>query len=455
MPKDIDADLGSALPSGQDPTGGPPKQQSEPPVEQPVRAPESGDPLEGKPNEGRFVVSANEALDELFKKSQVKEDEVGEPDPPKEDSTSSKQDDSRDDEEAAKAAEVAKAASSDDLDKIVFPENASKSAAESFEALKKASRDRIAAAEERAKQVEKEAEELKSKLGGKSPEDLIQQVTKLEEEVGELRNFKKVLDVENSPEFEVFDKRITRSSESILEKLAEWGMEKENVDKVRQAGVTKVNWQKIFEHTTPAQKSFIERRLLDIENAELEKTDAVKDAKANADDFLKKQAKQSELSAQAAATARKETVKELRETARWLQYPTLNPDATEEEKKAFNSDLPNAKKFVDSLNQKIDAAISDTSPETHATLAFGNAMSFYLSAHVGFLQRELKAAQDERDGVAKELDKIKKASRARKPGSAHLEPNERRASDVSEHKPGLRTEDALDALFAQAQASKS
>jgi hypothetical protein len=386
---------------------------------------------------GRIVEDANTAIDRLFQQQQNPDPEPDpQPDP---------EPDPQPDPDPPKP--------KDEIDQIEFPDNASKKAADSFNALKKASSERIAAAEAKTQKAIEETQALRDKLGGKAPEEVVQQLDILEKEVSELRNFKKALDVENSAAFEVFDKRIQRNTDAVCDKLVEWGLSKENAGRIKSIGLTKLGawWEKINEHLTPAQRQYVERRIAEVESAEIERTDAVKEAKADADNFLKKQAKDVEKASEATDRARKEYADQLMREATWLKYPELDPKATPEQKEAFEKSLPESKKFVDSLREKVNAALGDTSPETHAALAFGNAMSFYLTAHVQFLQKELKAAEDNLKSTSDELAKIKKSSRGRRPGQPTLEPGARKMTDVSEHKPGQRTEDVLDALYAQAQ----
>ena len=342
-----------------------------------------------------------------------------------------------------------KDATEDDVESLTFPENSSSKAREQFEKLKTLSRERVQAAETIAKKADEELKALKSKLGGKSADEIQKSLEAAEKELAELREFRSHVDIETAPEFQAFDKRISRNSDTILKKLEEWGMTKENVEKIRTNGVAKIDWDAIFEHMTPQQKRFVETRLLDIENAVSDKEEAVSEAKLNSQKFLKERADKQGQEAEAATSIRLRTAETLESGAAWLKDPELPKDATKEQK----SDYEGSVKFLAAIREKLRISLEDVSPEMHATLAYGNAMALYLRANVDYLARELEASQKQAEEATSQLEKIRKASRSKRPDRPTLEGGSRQTQKPDSHRPGMTAEEALDSLYAEAQAN--
>jgi hypothetical protein len=457
MPDNIDIDIGSAIPGGQSPSSTPPKSQS--------ASPPPAKPSEPAPSSLSTVgpiKRTSDALDELRKKAndattsntrsgegssksgqgdpgagptEAPSDKTG-ADPGKDGSVRSG------DPGESRPAEPGTEGTPTDVEKVVFPESASVKAKESFETVKRLARERIQQAESKAAEALKEVETLKSKLEGKSPEEFAEKIKSLETELKELREFKRNSDIESAEEFQVFDKRVQRNTEAVLAKLAEWGMTKENVEIIRKAGLTNVNWDPIYQHMTPQQKRFVESRLLDVENAGIEKKEALEEARANADKFFQERSRKTQAQVEAAKATRIKTASELESSAGWLKAPDLPKDASPEQKKEHEAVV----KFQNDLKSKIKVALDDTSPEMHATLAYGNAMAFYLSAQVEYLTKQLEAAAKEKETVASELAKIKAASKSKRPDEPSSSGSRSRLNATSSYRPGERTEVALDRL---------
>lgn len=462
MPATIDADIGSALPDGQKPSNTPPRDAAPPKPAAAALEPGSSLSTIGP------IKRTSDALDELLQKAQddaSKEpgtgktgakDGQGDPGtsatatPSGETGKDSGKDGGRDAGSSGEGGttEPGSEGQTTDVEKVVFPESASVKAKESFETVKRLARERIQQAETRAAEALKEVESLKAKLEGKSPEEFAEKIKTLESELKELREFKRNSDIESAPEFQVFDKRVERNTEVVLSKLAEWGMTKENVEIVRKAGLSNVNWEPIYQHMTPQQKRFVEARLLDIENAGIEKKEALDEARKNADKFFQERSRRTKEEAESAKQARVKVASELENSAPWLKAPELPKDASDAQKKEHAAVL----KFQGDLRSKIKTALEDTSPEMHATLAYGNAMAFYLSAQVDYLQKQLEAVSKEKDAAQADLAKIRNASKSKRPDEPSSSGNRSRLTETPAFKPGERTEVALDRLYREAQA---
>ena len=304
---DLAADLDTAMPSGQTPVTSteprPPKPQ-EPPAAEPDLTPTS--------KGGSVVQDPGSAPDDLFRKKAA--DPEPEPDPDPEPKPAPKPD----------AATVP-----EDIETVQFPQNSSVKARESFDKLKQLSKERILAAEAKAKQTEEQLLQLKEKLSGQDPEQLKTKLEQMEAELTELREFRKTADVENAPEFKVYDQRVQKNDELILSKLGEWGMSPEHLAKVKEIGTADLNWEPILSNLTPAQRRFIEAKLVDNVTALEEKKGAVADAKLNADKFLSDREKKAKEDVQRAAQVRKSLAEKLASEAAWLKDPELPKDADE------------------------------------------------------------------------------------------------------------------------------
>lgn len=466
----IEKDIGSAIPEGQGGSQGAPVDSGAAPADEQL----SGGSL-ANVDVGTTIPSAGEALDELHRKAledaekqdssqgvddgQSSRGEGGksnsgtspvkpESDPAAGNAGTDGKGETGDGGEGG-TAESGEAGEAGDVDSLTFPENSSSKAREQFEKLKTISRERVQAAESAAKEAAESLKALQDKLGGKSPEDVQKALESAEKELAELREFKTHVDIENAPEFAAFDKRVDRSTSTILKKLEEWGMTSENIEKIKTTGVTKIAWEAIFEHMTPQQKRFVESRLLDIENAGVEKEEAVSAAKENSEKFLKERSAQQEKEARSAENIRRKTAEELESTARWLSDPELPKDATKEQK----ADHEGSVKFLAAIREKLRVSLDDTSPEMHATLAYGNAMALYLRANVDYLNRQLEAAQKQAAEATEQLDKIRKAGRGKRPNQPTLEGGSRQQRKADPHQPGLTAEESLDKLYAEAQAN--
>jgi hypothetical protein len=399
MPPDFgfDPEAGDALPSGQTP--------QVTPQDTPQDAPQVP-PATPEPAPSQFS-DAHSALDALLKTRQTPQpDPKPEPEP---------------EPEPKPEPDPKPEPGPEDVDTVQFPQNSSVKARESFEKLKQLSKERVIAAETKAKAVADELAALKDKLAGKSPDELQQQTAAMQKELEELRAFRKSVDVESSPEFKAYDDRVARNDDAIFAKLKEWGWTDEHVKKAREYGTDKLNWDPILEKLTSTQRRFIEAKLVDNESAVLEKSSALEAAKKDADRFLSdREIKQKEAEAQK-ANARNEVARRLEAGADWLKDPEIPKDASAEDKERIQG----ARKFLAGLRSKIQVAIEDTSPEMHATLAYGNAMSFYLSAHADYLAKQLETAKKQVAGLQGEITKIKKAGSGKTPLEPGLESNAR------------------------------
>lgn len=424
---DLAADLDSAMPSGQTPVASTttPQPQSQP---QPQPEPEP-EPDLTPTSKGSAIQDPGSALDDLFRKQTAEPEPEPKPEP----------------EPAPESSKTP-----DDIETVQFPQNSSVKARESFDKLKQLSKERILAAEAKAKQTEEQLVQLKEKLSGQDPDQLKTKLEQMEVELTELREFRKTADVENAPEFKVYDQRVQKNDELIFAKLGEWGMTPEHLAKVKEIGTADLNWDPILSNLTPAQRRFIEAKLVDNVTAQEEKKSAVADAKQNADKFLSDREKKAKEDVQRAVQTRKSLAEKLANEAPWLKEPELPKDADEAARKQHEG----ARKFLNGIREKINIALEDTSPEMHATLAYGNAMSFYLSAQVDFLSKQAEQLKNSNEGLRGEITKLKRAASGKRPSDPSLEGGSRATRDVSEHRPGQRSEDALDTLWKQAQASQ-
>jgi hypothetical protein len=339
------------------------------------------------------------------------------------------------------------------LDAVEIPPHARPKSAEAFAQVKGIAKQEVA-------QLRSELEaERKAKLAA---EELAKQTIskeefeKLQSEAAELRKFKLSKDIESDPRLQTFDKQIVDNDEAIMAKFAEVGGKPEQIAEIKKlGGPRKIDWEPLFKHMTIPQRRFIESKLVESEGVAYNRTKAMEAAKSDVDAWQK------EYDQRRHKTAEAEISK-----AEWLKPVEAPPTATVNEKTqatAHNLRISN-------LKARIASAISDTTPEMHATLAVGTALAhdlhWQLSQLVALREREktesvsertkaVEALTKERDTLKAELDKIKNASRGARPGSVASGRASAKLPNSGTPDLSRSTGDVLDDLVREALAGQS
>jgi hypothetical protein len=291
----------------------------------------------------------------------------------------------------AKPTETPPAPVKDDFDKIELPPHTKPAVNQSFDALKKASRERVAA-------VEKEREELRTKLAELEGRPAVD--PKIEQELKELREFRQKLDVEADPTFKEYVEEIKTNDESIFSKLKEVGASEEVLTKMRTIGTKDLDWDSILEKLPPVARRYVENKLAVNEDLAEQRSRAVDEAKKNASEFLAEREKkntQSELAHYAAAETHFGKVST---QLPWFKVQKAEATATPEEKAAIEEE----NKFFLKTQSAVKEMLADPSPEMRAIATLGYAQMLRLQAEIPAIVAEHTA---EKKALADEVATLK------------------------------------------------
>jgi hypothetical protein len=350
-------------------------------------------------------------------------------------------------EEVAKA-EAAKKAEDFFKDAPKLPPNASPKSAEAFSAVKIKAAQEISAREQALETLKKEKADLEAKVkaaGDVSPEAL--------KELEDLRQWRAKLDVEASPKFQEFDKKVAANQEFIYAQLKKSpAITDATIEAIKKhGGPEMVNMEKIFEAVKdPAMQRLIENRLADIEQQKFEKEKAVSDTKANIGEYLKQQKESYAKSATAHNDATKTHFDEYAAKLPWFKEKPVDEKADEATKKATAEH--NA--FIKTVKNHMDVALSNDSADMRAILLTGMAQLLYLQrAHAG-VTAELESEKKKLTEANEKLDKIAKSGTRLRESAAPPTPGTnvtKKDSDIFHKKAG----DALDDIAKQVMDERS
>ena len=318
---------------------------------------------------------------------------------------------------AAPAATPASTTSPDDYKSIQLPPYAKPATTEAFERVKTLAGVKIDT-------LVRERDELAAKLkeadakAGKLPAET-------EQELNELRTFRKKLDVEYDPSFKQYDTQVTQNDESILVKLKEAKVTDEVIGKIKEIGVGNVDWDSVLDKLPSSARRFIEAKLTQNDELRDQKARALDNAKKNADQFLSDREKKGEAEAKEEQAQIKKDFDELLGKFEWSKRREVAPTATAEEKSA----AADHNKFLDEVQSAVADATEDNSPRMKAILTLGYcrmlALQRQVAAHDSALAAQQAAWTAEKakfEATIKEqqafIDRIKRASG----GSSHSVP---------------------------------
>lgn len=296
----------------------------------------------------------------------------------------------------------------DDFEEVQIPPHTKPKTAESFGRLKAIAREQVKKREEEIATLRQQIAEREEKLKTALPNEAAQ-------ELEELRTFRRSVDIENDPSFKSqFDGKIDANNKAILDRLADSGFAKEQIDKiVEMGGPEKVNWDAIREKLPGHLARFIDAKLISNEDLRAERKQAITEARKNPTQFEQKRQ-------ESRARVLTETANSFLKQAGGLAIQQIPPSAKPEEKARIEA----ANKIAKEANEVIQNALKDDSPETFAELAVGTALAHKFKAERDSLNKEKttweterKTLQAELTKVKAELDGIKKASRTHRQSS--------------------------------------
>ncbi len=349
-------------------------------------------------------------------------------------------------EELAKL-EAAKKADEFFKDSPKLPPNASPKSSEAFSQIKIKAAQEISAREQALEALKKEKAELEERVKNVAPPEALK-------ELEDLRQWRAKLDVEASPKFQEFDKRVSSNREFIYSQLKKSpSISEDIINQIKKyGGPDMVDMEKVLVAVNdPATRRIIEARLSDIEMEKFNKEKAIADTKENITKYLSEQQENYKKSATAHNEATKVQFQEYTAKLPWLKESPVDPKADDAAKKSTEEH----NKFIKTVQGQLDSALTDDSPEMRAILLTGMAQLLYTQRVHEATKAELAKAKKDLAEVTESLDKVKRSSvsRLRESGAS---PN---SGSSQVKKPAdqfhTRAGDALDELAKQVSEKRA
>lgn len=316
---------------------------------------------------------------------------------------------------------------SDVLDSVELPPQAKARSGEAFAKVKELARqeikkreDQITSQTEKISKAEADLAAARKELESRPTVD-----PAVEKELGELRNWRKQIDVEADPKWKEFDTRVTRNQDAILLKLAAHGMSKKDQDEAKRLNF-QINWDDILPKLPSDTRRFVEAKLVENESLEMDKKEALQTAKSKADEFLKERASTEETRLKQAIQEEQKVVNHFLSQLEWTKKQEVKADAPTEQKAQAEA----ANKFIAESEDRLKQLMDDRSPNTRAQMIVGTLLAYKYKADLAAKEQELDAlktshkaeiekTKEELKMATEELDRVKKASGAgRRPSNA-------------------------------------
>lgn len=263
----------------------------------------------------------------------------------------------------------------DEFDAVQLPPYTKSEVSQSFDNLKKASRERVAA-------VQKEREELAAKVKELETRPAVD--PKLEAELKELREFRQKMDVEADPTFKEYIEESKANEDSIWAKLKEAGASEDALKKMKDIGSKDLDWEIILEKLPPVTRRYVENKLAVNEDLQDQRTRALENAKKNASEFLADREKQSTQGELAHYAKAEEHFNKVSVQLPWFKLQKAEAAATPEQKAAIEAE----NKFYLQTQDQVTRMLKDPSPEMRSIAALGYAQMLRLQAEIPSLQAE-------------------------------------------------------------------
>lgn len=284
--------------------------------------------------------------------------------------------------------------------------DASPKTQETFENLKRTAREREQRAIQEAEKIRTEKEQvaqqftqLQEQLKAMEQKAI---TPELENELKELRAFRVQFDVEHSPEFKTkFEQRVEKNYETIYERLKFHGLPESEVAKLKSFGTDDRdrNIESYLEKLPPADRRLIEAKLVDNAEAGQQRSQALQEARQNADKILSEQQQATLKDVERRDTEVAEVVKGVLPRLPWIHTREVAPTATPAER----AEAEAANAYAKEMQGYLARALTDDTPARRAEAA----LAVPLARHLHKLTENL---QKENEGLKKELESIRKAS---------------------------------------------
>lgn len=332
----------------------------------------------------------------------------------------------------------------DETDEIKLRSDASPKTRETFEKLKEVYKGRLDAATTQISDLSTRLKDVEAKLTAASavkPEE----VQALQRELAEHREFRVQFDTEHSTEFkQKYDTRIAANYEAIYERLtfhklpaaelaALKAMPPDERDSVIEGFLEKLS-------SSPQSKRFIEAKLGDNLSAQDDRRRELEATRAKAGEILAAKAAEPVQTVEKRINAMSTILKPHLAGLDFMHLKEVPATLGAEEKKAVVAH----NEFATYLQSLFKRAVLDDSVESRSDAALALPLAHYYKRELNVTRAQLKAANEELDGIKKagRTSRIASTSAAPKPAGAAPKTNT-----------NVDSGDAVDSLFAEITAA--
>lgn len=332
----------------------------------------------------------------------------------------------------------------DPFDAIGTPAKLSPKASEAFDNVKRLAKEKLTALQTERDELDKKFKELSEKSGRLDP--------KVEQELKDLREFRRKLDVEADPEFQKYDTESTTQAESIYGRLKAVGVADATIEKIKSmGGIFKVQWDPILEKIPSQARRFIEVKLTQLEDLRDKKAAAIASAKKNSEEFLTQRARATDTQREEFRSNAAKTLETMLPKLDWFAEKKITDKTVEAEK----AGIAEHNKMLTDTKEAIKEAMEDDSPEMRAFLAVGLAQLMKLrvdySAAISSHKSEVEKLQAELTAAKSLIEKVKKGSTNRlRDTTATTTPGSMPGAGTINERPA----DALDRLAREVEAKQ-
>jgi hypothetical protein len=287
--------------------------------------------------------------------------------------------------------ESPKPADDDPYKDIKLRSDASEKTRTTFEDLKRTAREREQKAREQAEQVRQEAEELRKKLKELEGKPASEEA---ERELKELREFRAVFETEKDPEFNKRFQSRRESNESVIfETLKKNGLKEDVIDKVRKLPYEQQVEQiaRWADKLTAREKLTINSRLADNEAVDMERQQALAEARSKANEILAKGRTTGSPSDETFVAEVVSTLKPILPQVAFLHPKEIPASASPKER----AEIEKSNSEAAAAQQRLLDLVQDTRPRTKALLSLSGILAPHYRAQA--LQAEARVAQLERE----------------------------------------------------------
>jgi hypothetical protein len=278
-----------------------------------------------------------------------------------------------------------------------------------------------------------------------APADLTPEV---EKELGELRNFRKVFDIENDPDFQKeFNSKLGALDDEVIAILKKNGLPEEAEKQLRAIGVDKADlnwWEKTILPALPfVDRERVQKRLAERADIAEQKSAEIEKFSGKREEVLAERQNNLVKGFEEQQAEIDKHLEQMTANVPWARFQEVPEKTTKEEKKQIEAH--NAE--VTKMQEHFRAALYPATPKDRAEVAGAAVASIKLASALDFASARVKELTETKDKLQKELDAIKAAGR---PPTSRV-PGNRVAPSEAKNRAAMPDEDAIEAGLMEAE----